>query len=45
VDDTTPETPTPPSARGSLASSVGKPVSVTQQPLVDPRAPKGPTRI
>ena len=38
---TTPTTP----ARGSLASSIAKPVSVTQTPLADPRKPKGPTRI
>mgnify|MGYP003348800114 CR=1 FL=1 len=43
VEDT--PAPTAPPARGSLAGSVGKPVSVTQQPLTDPRAPKGPTRI
>jgi hypothetical protein len=36
--------PTTPS-RGSLASSLAKKVSVTQEPLVDPRKPKGPSRI
>jgi hypothetical protein len=32
-------------ARGSLASSVAKSVTVTQEPLQDPRKPKGPSRI
>jgi len=36
---------TAPAARGSLASAVAKTVSVTQEPLVDPRKPKGPSRI
>jgi hypothetical protein len=31
--------------RGSLANSIAKPVSVKQQPVPDPRTPKGPTRI
>jgi hypothetical protein len=38
------ETPTT-TARGSLAGSLGKAVSVNQQPLSDPRKPKGPSRI
>ena len=40
-----PETPATPAARGSLAGSVAKPVSVSQAPLADPRKPKGPSRI
>jgi hypothetical protein len=32
-------------ARGSLAGSVAKTVSVNQEPMVDPRKPKGPSRI
>lgn len=35
--------PTP--TRGSLAGSVARPVAVTQDPVTDPREPKGPTRI
>lgn len=34
-----------PAARGSLASSVAKTVSVAQEPIPDPRKPTGPTRI
>jgi len=34
-----------PAARGSLASSVAKTVSVAQEPIPDPRKPKGPSRI
>ena len=34
-----------PTARGSLASSVAKTVSVAQEPIPDPRKPKGPARI
>jgi hypothetical protein len=34
-----------PSTRGSLASSVAKTKVVTQELMVDPRKPKGPTRI
>jgi hypothetical protein len=34
-----------PVARGSLASAVAKTVSVTQEAMVDPRKPKGPSRI
>lgn len=34
-----------PAARGSLASSVAKTVSVAQEPMPDPRKPTGPTRI
>jgi hypothetical protein len=43
-----PESPvnkTPAPARGSLASSVAKPVTVTQEAMPDPRKPKGPSRI
>lgn len=32
-------------ARGSLASSIAKKATVTQQPIPDARKPKGPTRI
>lgn len=39
VSDSTPAT------RGSLASAVAKTVSVTQELAVDPRKPKGPSRI
>ena len=39
------ETTATPPARGSLAGSVAKPVSVTQEPLSDPRKQKGPSRI
>jgi hypothetical protein len=49
VPTSNPETPvaeTPvASARGSLANSVARPVTVTQDPVTDPRKPKGPTRI
>ena len=40
-------TDTPPVApvRGSLASSIAKPVTVTQEAMPDPRKPKGPSRI
>lgn len=41
----TPDAPVAPTARGSLAGSVAKPVSVSQTPLPDPRKPKGPSRI
>jgi len=41
VNDAAPVAP----ARGSLASSVAKPVTVTQEPIPDPRKPKGPSRI
>jgi hypothetical protein len=34
-----------PAARGSLASSVAKTAVVSQTPMVDPRKPKGPSRI
>jgi hypothetical protein len=34
-----------PAGRGSLANSIGKPVSIKQQPISDPRTPKGPSRI
>jgi hypothetical protein len=41
-----PEEPAPTApARGSLASSLAKKVSVKQEPTPDPRTPKGPTRI
>lgn len=36
---------TAPAARGSLASSVAKPTSVTQEPLPNPNTSTGPTRI
>ena len=39
-----PATPAAP-ARGSLASSVAKPVTVKQEAMPDPRKPKGPSRI
>ena len=32
-------------SRGSLASSVAQPTTVVQQPIADPRKPKGPSRI
>jgi hypothetical protein len=38
------KTPTVP-ARGSLAGSVAKPVTVKQEPMPDPRKPTGPSRI
>lgn len=41
----TEQTEQQPAARGSLASSVAKTVSVAQEPMPDPRKPKGPTRI
>ena len=34
-----------PPARGSLAGSVAKPVSINQQPLPSPKKANGPTRI
>ena len=34
-----------PAARGSLASSIAKKVEVVQEPINDPRKPKGPSRI
>lgn len=37
--------PTTPAARGSLASAIAKTTAVTQEPMVDPRKPKGPSRI
>lgn len=39
------EQTTQPAARGSLASSVAKTVSVAQEPLPNPKTPKGPSRI
>ena len=36
---------TTPSTRGSLASAVAKTATVTQEAIVDPRKPKGPSRI
>jgi hypothetical protein len=36
---------TVPAARGSLASSIAKTTVVDQQPIPDPRKPKGPSRI
>lgn len=39
------EQTTQPAARGSLASSIAKTVSVTQEPLPNPKTPKGPSRI
>jgi hypothetical protein len=45
-EDAVPANATQPSAtRGSLASSVAKTKVVTQELMVDPRKPKGPTRI
>lgn len=38
------DTPVAP-ARGSLASSVAKPATVVQEPLPNPKEPKGPSRI
>lgn len=35
----------PAPARGSLASSVAKTTTVVQEPLPNPKEPKGPTRI
>ena len=46
VDTETPATA--PAARGSLANSVAKPATVTQEPMPDPRSvakSKGPSRI
>ena len=40
-----PLTPAPAPARGSLAGSIAKPVTVTQEAMPDPRKPKGPSRI
>ena len=40
-----PKTPAAGSARGSLAGSVAKPVTVKQEPIPDPRKPTGPSRI
>lgn len=37
--------PVVPPARGSLAGSVAKPVSINQQPLPSPKKANGPTRI
>lgn len=37
--------PATPAPRGSLANSVAKKVEVSQEPLDDPRKPKGPSRI
>jgi len=50
VETTVPDTeldstPAAPAARGSLAGSVAKTVSVNQQPIDDPRKSKGPSRI
>lgn len=39
------EQPEQPAARGSLASSVAKTVSVVQEPIPNPKTSKGPTRI
>lgn len=43
----TTETPTAPAPRGSLADSIAKSTTVTQEPLPDPRLqkPSGPSRI
>jgi len=41
--DTTTDTAKP--NRGSLASSVAQPTRVVQEPIADPRKPKGPSRI
>lgn len=40
-----PAAPDTPVARGSLASAVAKTTTVTQEAIVDPRKPKGPSRI
>jgi hypothetical protein len=40
-----PAAPATAPARGSLAGSVAKPVTVTQEAMPDPRKPKGPSRI
>ena len=40
-----PKTPAANTARGSLASSMAKPVTVKQEPIPDPRKPTGPSRI
>ena len=40
-----PVNPAPAPARGSLASSIAKSVTVTQEAMPDPRKPKGPSRI
>lgn len=47
AEPTVSDTPVEPAARGSLASSVAKTATVTQEPLPDPRVPTstGPTRI
>ena len=45
IEPVSADTPATPPARGSLAGSVAKPTAVTQEPMVDPRASKGPTRI
>ena len=34
-----------PAEKGTLSASVGKTAVVAQKPMVDPRKPKGPTRI
>lgn len=39
------QTSVAPTQRGTLASAVAKTTIVNQQPIVDPRKPKGPTRI
>lgn len=40
-----PDAPVAPARRGALASSVAKPTTLNQGPSVDPRKPKGPSRI
>ena len=47
VAPSNPETPVQPTntARGSLAGSVAKTTAVNQEPMADPRKPKGPSRI
>ena len=45
LEPAVPTTPSAPPARGSLASSVAKPVTVKQEAMPDPRKPKGPSRI
>lgn len=45
AETVTAEKPSAPAARGTLASSLAKNTTVTQEPLPDLRKPKGPARI
>lgn len=45
IEPTEPAETTPAPARGSLASSVAKTTTVVQEPLPNPKEPKGPSRI